>query len=91
MESAKIFLCDKLSQKFLTKMANYGSCHIMFLTQFKQCDGLIASSDKPSNDYHPNGVVTYTNCIDGMSAHPCHLNWHVVDLEELKLGEVLAV
>ena len=92
MEGARIFSCDKLlHENFQTKKENYGSCHIMFLTQFKQCDVLIACSDNSSNDYDPNAVVTYTNCIDGMSPPPRHLVWHVDDLDEVWVGEVLAV
>ena len=92
MEGAEIFICNKfLQENFRGKETNYGSCHIMFLTQIQQCHVLIACSDKPSSDYHPNRVVTYTNCTDGVSPPPCHLVWNVVDLEEVWVGEVLAV
>ena len=61
------------------------SYHITSLTQFKQCDAAAA------NDHHPHTAITCTNYTDGMGHHPCHTVWHVVDLEEMWVGEVLSV
>ena len=92
MESAEIFLCDTLlPENFWKKKMNYCSCHIMFLTQFQQCNVRTVFITKSTSDHHPNETVTYTNSIDGMSPPPCHLVWHVVNLEKVWVGEVLAV
>ena len=60
------------------------SCHITALTQFKQYDiCILGQSNGSPNDHHPNTIITYTNCIDGMSPSPCQTVWYIVDLEEV--------
>ena len=69
--------------------------HVKSLTQFKQSNDwrgiLVCHEISTTSDHQPNATVTHTNCTDGMVEPLCHLVWHVVDLEEMWLGEVLSV